>query len=304
MSMATHLGKWNWLQEQVTSNAEVRTGAGFGDSAAFDAAVDGTTCSALTSELHPLENMRNPGSSCMLRLLRFLTLRVDASKSRFPISQGIYNDMSTKRSKNRYSLNLGNQQMHPWADFMSKVSPIDFLLLQWRRQGWWHGRSFGHDKYLFAHLILCLQAWFCDYDVLKPPSPLGMMLCPFVELFCCLFFFSLRHHSGIIFAQSCSIYTFASYLNLVSYQFLQFPLPNPIFFWATRRDVRPHFSNSCRSSWDKATPKSLDERVGVNGSADLYNNWRQRFWQQRQLWALQLTPYSNFPATWTCWWLE
>ena len=97
--MATHLGKWNWLQEQVTSNAEVRTGAGFGDSAPFDAAVDGTTCSALTSELHPLENMRNPGSSCMLRLLRFLTLRVDASKSRFPISQGIYNDMSTKKLK-------------------------------------------------------------------------------------------------------------------------------------------------------------------------------------------------------------
>jgi hypothetical protein len=47
---------------------------------------------------------------------------------------------------------------------MSKVSPIDFLLLQWRRQGWWHRRSFGHDKYLCAHLILCLQAWFCDYD--------------------------------------------------------------------------------------------------------------------------------------------
>jgi hypothetical protein len=39
-------------------------------------------CSALTSELHPLEKMRNPGSSCMLRLLRFLTLRVYASKSR------------------------------------------------------------------------------------------------------------------------------------------------------------------------------------------------------------------------------
>ena len=77
-------------------------------------------------------------------------------------------------SKNRYSLNLGNQQMHPWADasmrcFMSKVSPIDFLLLQWRRQGWWHGRSFGHDKYpcarrtpypLFTGMILrlCAQA--------------------------------------------------------------------------------------------------------------------------------------------------
>ena len=45
-----------------------------------------------------------------------------------------------------------------------EVSPIAFLLLQWRRQGWWHGRSFGHDKYLCAHLILCLQAWFCDYD--------------------------------------------------------------------------------------------------------------------------------------------
>ena len=65
-----------------------------------------------------------------------------------------------------------------------------------------------------------------------------------------------------------------------------------------------HSSNSCRSSWDKATSKWLDERVGVNGSADLYNNWRQRFWQQRQLWALQMTPYSNSPATWTCWWLE
>ena len=87
-------------------------------------------------------------------------------------------------SKNRYSLNLGNQQMHPWADFMLKE---------------------GNFSYCFSS---CL-------------------------------FFSLRHHSGIIFAQSCSIYTFASYLNLVSYQFLQFPLPSRYCFWATHPDFRP-----------------------------------------------------------------
>ena len=303
--MATHLGKWNWLQEQVTSNAEVRTGAGFGDSAPFDAAVDGTTCSALTSELHPLENMRNPGSSCMLRLLWFLTLRVDASKSRFPISQGIYNDMSTKTWEINRCI---PEQISCWR---KENSPIVFLLLQWRRQGWWHGRSFGHDKYPCARrtpyplftLILCLQAWFCDYDVLKSPSPLGMMLCPFVELFCGLFFStqaSLRDNfRSIVFnLYFCFVFE-VSFIPVSTISTTKSEL-----FLSHLSRFSPHSSNCCRSSWDKATPKSLDERVGVNGSADLYNNWRQRFWQQRQLWALQMTPYSNSPATWTCWWLE
>ena len=115
---------------------------------------------------------------------------------------------------------------------------------------------------------------------LKPPSLLGMMSCPFVKLFCCLInsFFSLRRHSGIIFVQSCSIYTFASYLNLVSYQLLQFPQPNPIFFGATRRDVRPHFSKQTfmRQSDSQIAWPALSDwyRVGVHGSADLYGDKR------------------------------
>ena len=172
-------------------------------------------------------------------MLRFLTLRVDASKSRFPISQGIYNDVSTKKI-----LKTG---IH-WTWEINRCIPEQILcrrfllLIFFCCNG--GGRGGGTDEALamintHVHTLSCLQAWFCDYDVLKPPSPLGMMLCPFVELFCCLFFFSLRHHSGIIFAQSCSIYAFASYLKLVSYQFLQFPLPSRNCFWATHPDFRP-----------------------------------------------------------------
>ena len=99
------------------------------------------------------------------------------------------------------------------------------------------------------------------------------VLCGLVLLF---IFFSLRHHSGIIFAQSCSIYTFASYLNLVSYQFLQFPLPSRNCFWATH----PDFSSIPQTPADLHETKRL-----LNRLTSLV--WLVSCWRQWLCWPIQ-----------------